>query len=103
MGAALGVAAAPALAWMMAVSTGPTDLFGLSITCAVFMSLFVSFLGRWIGMGIHRRGVDMPAMDATDSAFMLAVSAGEGRDRAQEILHRFGGHEPMPGAAHAAM
>ena len=93
-GAAFGVAIAPALAWLMAPMTGPHDLFGLSVTCGVFGALFVSFLGAWVGMSVPRRGVDVPAISPADGPFVLAVSAGSAHYRAQEIVHRFGGHDP---------
>jgi hypothetical protein len=104
VGAALGVAAAPALAWLMAVSTGPHDLFGLSITCAVVGGLFVSFVGGWIGMSVSRRKVNVPATSTAAGSFVLAVSAGEARERALAIIHGSGGHETLPsaGAPHIA-
>ena len=97
IGAALGLVAAPAMAWLMAPLTGPDDTFGLAVTCAVSGMLFLSFIGGWIGMGITRRGVEAPAMSAADGPFVLAVSSGPAHDRAQEIVHRFGGHDPLSG------
>ena len=96
-GTALGAALAPTMAWLMAPPTGPSDLFNLSITCAVFGALFVSFVGGWIGMSLHRRGVDAPATTFADGPFILAVSAGNARDRAWTILHEHG-HDLSSGA-----
>ncbi|CAM9695259.1 unnamed protein product [Phaeothamnion confervicola] len=104
VGAVLGAVAAPALAWLMAASTGPHDLFGLAITAAVVGALFLSFIGGWIGMGVARRSVDLPESRTVNGAFVLALMAGAARDRAWGIIRRFGGHEPAPetAAPHAA-
>ncbi len=90
VGAALGVAIAPGLARLMSPPTGPSDLFYLEITCAVFGALFISFVGGWIGMSMHRRGVDAPAPAPGDGPFVLAVNSGNARDRAWSILHQHG-------------
>lgn len=90
IGAALGVAMTPMLARMLSFGDGPNEMFGLGVTAAVCGAMFLGFMGGWIGMGMHRRGVEAPVTDREDGPFVLAVSAGAGRARAWEILHRHG-------------
>jgi len=102
IGGIVGVATGVAVAWVLsawwASMIGVRDLFGLSITLGIFGALFVGFFGALIGMGISRRGVAVPAINPAAGPFILAVSAGELRDRAWDIIHQHGGHEVPPGA-----
>ncbi|HEY1187232.1 MAG TPA: hypothetical protein VGE74_06210 [Gemmata sp.] len=100
VGAALGVALTPALAWLLAPATGAHDLFGLGVTSAVSGAMFLGFLGGWIGMSLHRNGVDVPATGPADGPFILAVAAGDAHNRAWEILHRRG-HDLLPAPLNA--
>jgi len=99
IGAALGVALTPALAWLLAPATGAHDTFGLGVTSAVCGAMFGGFVGGWIGMGMHRRGVEAPVPGAADGPFILAVSAGDARNQAWEIMHRHGHDLPSNPAA----
>ncbi|MDY3560923.1 hypothetical protein R5W23_002172 [Gemmata sp. JC673] len=103
IGAAIGVALTPLLNRVLSPLNGPHDLFGLGVTAGVCGAMLVGFFGGWIGMSMHRRGTEAPATDREDGPFVMAVSAGDARPRAWEILHQHG-HDlhsaqiPAPGA-----
>jgi hypothetical protein len=101
VGAALGVGLAFLLnAWSDRLRD-VQDLFGLGVTAGTFLCLFGGLIGWGIGVGIHRRGVEMPAVDPTVGPFILAVHAeGAARDLAWSIIRRCGGGE-VPAAAMA--
>jgi|GEM_PF-7049300 len=107
LGAFLGVGLAYLLNTRYAEVTGAHDFLGLAITCATFASLFIGFLGWWVGASIAARGVEAPAIDPAVGPFIMMVSIGnihdkpdaqEAHDRAWAVLHRNGGHELPPGA-----
>jgi hypothetical protein len=98
VGIFLGIWAAQGLNTWFAEATGTSDFFGLALTLGTFGALFVGFIGWWIGVGILRRGVETPAVDPLVGSFVLAVSAGELRDRAWSVIREHGGHELPPGA-----
>lgn len=99
-GALIGVGMARLMNEWWVMRTGASDFFGLAITMATFMSLFVGLIGWGIGVGITRRAVDAPAIDPSVGPFVLAVVAetGPAHERAQRIMHDYGGHELPPGA-----
>jgi hypothetical protein len=100
-----GIVGAVLCVWLARVIDGwsrqadaVTDSFGLAVTLGTCGALFGSFLGWWIGTGIELRSVRAPAIDPAIGSFILAVSAGELRDRAWTVIHDHGGHELPPGA-----
>ena len=101
-GAFLGVGMAWALNKWFANIEGARDFFGLAITLGLFMSLFVGFLGWWIGEGISRRAVDAPPVDSTVGPFVIAVAADNATELARHAIHHHGGHELPPNALMAS-
>jgi hypothetical protein len=101
VGAALGVG----LAWLLNIWSDQArdvrDFFGLAITAGTFLCLFGGLIGWGIGVGVHRSGVEMPAVDPTVGPFILAVHAGDQRDLAWRIVRRCGGGD-VPAAAATA-
>jgi hypothetical protein len=97
-GAALGVGMARLMDQWWEMRTGASDFFGLALTMATFVALFVGFIGWGIGVGVTQRAVDAPAVDPSVGPFVLAVAAGAERDRAWSIMREYGGHELPPGA-----
>lgn len=97
-GAALGVGMARLMNEWWVMRTGASDFFGLALTMATFMTLFVGLIGWGIGVGITQRAVDTPAIDPTVGPFVLAVAAGAERGSAWSIMHEYGGHDLPPGA-----
>jgi hypothetical protein len=101
VGAALGVG----LAWLLNIwSQNARDVqnfFGLAITCGTCLCLFGGLIGWGIGIGRHRSGVEMPAVDPSVGPFILALHAGPARDLVWSILHRCGGLEVPAGATMA--
>lgn len=107
LGALLGVGLAMLLDARYAAVTGASDLLGLAITCGTFGSLFIGFLGWWVGASIPANGVEAPAVDPTVGPFIMMVAVGNihddpsaqaAHDRAWDVLQRNGGHELPPGA-----
>lgn len=98
IGAALGAWLARLLNDWSVLARDLTDPLGLAITCGTFGALFVGLLGWGIGVGMRRTSVAAPAVDSRAGAFILAVSAGDTRDRVWSIIHGKGGHELPPGA-----
>jgi hypothetical protein len=96
VGGVLGAVAAWYLNQWSMVAANVNDIVGLMATCATFGAMFGGFIGWAIGVEIHRRGVDAPYVDPRAGAFVLAVHAGDARDRAWAILHDYGGHEAPP-------
>jgi hypothetical protein len=98
-GAALGAIAGAALGvWLARLIPGwesrylrGIDTFGLTITCAVFGVLFVGVVGGLIGLAIPRRMVEAPELGHSAGPLVLAVDAGDARDRAAFALSRHGG------------
>lgn len=101
VGAALGVGAAWLLNRWSDSARDVHDFFGLAITAGTFLALFVGLIGWGVGVGMHRSGVEMPAVDPSVGPFILAVHAGGARDLAWSILHDSGGAEVPAGAATA--
>jgi hypothetical protein len=97
-GAALGVWAAQVVNGWGAAYDALRDFFGLAVTLGTTGALFVGFAGWWIGTGVARREVRLPAIDPAIGAFIVAVVAGGLRDRVWALIRRHGGHELPPGA-----
>lgn len=97
VGAALGVGLAFLLNMWSDAARDVHDFFGLAITAGTFLCLFCGLLGWGIGVGMHRSGVEMPAVDPSVGPFILAVHAGGARDLAWSILHDSGGTEVPAG------
>lgn len=98
VGALVGVGVARWLNDWFASVEGATDFFGLAVTLATFGALFLGFVGWWIGTGIARSAVEAPAIGPNVGAYILAVEAGEGREKVWTTIRAYGGHELPPGA-----
>jgi hypothetical protein len=96
VGCVLGVAIAWYLNQWSEVNAHVNDFFGLAATLGTFVGMTGAFIGWAIGVEIHRRGVDAPYVDPRAGAYVLALHAGDARDRAWTILYDYGGHEPPP-------
>jgi hypothetical protein len=101
VGAALGVGLAFLLNIWSDQARALRDFLGLAITCGTCLCLFVGLIGWGIGIGMHRSGVEMPAVDPSVGPFILALHAGPARDAVWTILHRCGGSEVPAGATMA--
>jgi hypothetical protein len=72
--------------------------FGLRIACGAVLALFCGLIGWGIGLGVPRASVEAPAVNPGVGPFIIAVSAGDARDRAWSLVRHAGGHELPPGA-----
>jgi hypothetical protein len=98
VGTVLGVLAARLVNGQAVAFDSVSDPFGLAVTLGTSGALFFGFVGWWLGTGVSRRSVEMPAVNTHIGAFILAVSAGALRDRAWALVRRHGGHELPPDA-----
>jgi hypothetical protein len=91
VGAALGVLAARLVWGWSTPDFGGLDWMGLTTTCAVFGALFAGLVGGLVGLAMSRRLVIPPELGETAGPLVLAVSAGDDRERAAALLRQQGG------------
>jgi hypothetical protein len=99
-GATLGTLAGAALgAWLARSIPGweseylrGIDPLGLMITCLTFGMLSLGTVGGLIGEAILRRRVTAPDIARSEGPLIVAVQAGEDRERAADILRVREGH-----------
>jgi len=90
-GAAIGVWLARVIPGWESEYTRGLDPLGLLISCVTFGALFLGTVGGLIGLAVPRREVAAPV--PTGGPLVLAVSAGDARDLAREVLRQHGGRE----------
>jgi len=75
------------------------DPVGATVVGGILGVLFGGLAGGLIGEGLPRRASPGPSLGGTDGSFVMAVNAGETKDRVWDTVRRRGGREMPTGAS----
>jgi hypothetical protein len=72
---------------------------GVVLTFAVCGAVLTGFIGGLVGWGVPRGDAVHYGDEMRGGRYVVSVNAGDRRDEAAAVLHRRGGHAPLPGDA----
>jgi len=69
---------------------------GVVVSVAIVVTVLMTMIGAWIGWGIPRGEAVHRGVEMNEGRYVVSVNAADHNMEAWAILHRHGGHAPMP-------